>query len=54
MTQLGTPGMQKGVLLEPFLALPLRHLPVSMLYRKLVLKEGDLLGKAFSVFMSWD
>jgi hypothetical protein len=50
MTQLRTPGLSKGELLELFLALPLRHLPSPTLRRKLILKESDLPSKAFGIF----
>jgi hypothetical protein len=50
MTQLRTPGLSKGELLELFLALPLRHLPSPTLHRKLILKESDLPSKAFGIF----
>jgi hypothetical protein len=33
-----------------FSALPLRHLPGLKLCCKLILKEGDLPGKAFDIF----
>jgi hypothetical protein len=52
MTQLGTPSLQKGDLLELFLALPLRHLLGLTLHCKLILKEGDLPGKGFDIFTS--
>jgi hypothetical protein len=51
MTQLGTSGLQKGELLELLSVLPLRHLPGPTLRHKLILKEGDLLGKALGIFM---
>jgi hypothetical protein len=52
MTQLRDSGLQKGELLELLSALPLRHLPSLSLYLKLVLKEGDLPDKAFSILTS--
>jgi hypothetical protein len=50
MTQLGTLGLQKGELLRLFLVLPLRHLLGPMLRCNPVLREGDLLVKAFGFF----
>jgi hypothetical protein len=52
MTQLGTPGMQKGELLELCLALPLRHLPFLIICHKLVPKEGDFPEEEFGILMS--
>jgi hypothetical protein len=52
MTQLIASGLQKGELLELFSVLPLRHLLGLMLGRKLVLKEGELLDKAFDILTS--
>jgi hypothetical protein len=52
MTQLIASGLQKGELLELFSMLPLRHLLGLMLGRKLVLKEGKLLDKAFDILTS--
>jgi hypothetical protein len=51
MTQLGTSGLQKGELIELCSVSPLRHFPGPTLLRKLVLEEGDLPGKPFSIFM---
>jgi hypothetical protein len=50
MTQLETPGLQKGELPKLFSALPLRHLPSLTLRCKLIIKEGNLPGKAFDIF----
>jgi hypothetical protein len=52
MTLLRTSGLQKGELLEVCLVLPLRHLLGLTHHCKIILREGDLPSKAFSIFMS--
>jgi hypothetical protein len=52
MAQLGAPGLQKGELLKLLSVLPLRRFSSLTLHRKLTLKEGDLLDKAFSILTS--
>jgi hypothetical protein len=47
--QLETLCLQKGELLELCSVLPLRQLSGPTLYRKLILKEGKLLSKAFGI-----
>jgi hypothetical protein len=52
VTLLRALGLQKDELLKMFSSLPLKHLLSLMLCDKLVLKKGDLTGKAFGIFMS--
>jgi hypothetical protein len=49
-TQLKIPCLKKGELLKLCSTLPLRHFPGPTLHYKLVLMEGDLLGKALGIF----
>jgi hypothetical protein len=49
MTQLRASGLLKGELLELLSMLPLRHLSSPMLRGELIVKKGDLMGKAFSI-----
>jgi hypothetical protein len=50
--QLRALGLQKGELHKLFSVLPLRHLLSLTLRGKLVLKKGDLIGKAFGIITS--
>jgi hypothetical protein len=49
VAQLRAPGLQKGELHKLLSTHPLRHLSGLTLDRKLALKEGDLLDKAFNI-----
>jgi hypothetical protein len=52
MAQLRAPGLQKDELLKLLLVIPLRHLLGMAIHHKLVLKDGDLPGKAFGILAS--
>jgi hypothetical protein len=52
MAQLEGLGLQKGEILELLSVLHLTHLPGPALRHKLILKESDLLGKAFGILAS--